>query len=110
MKLAYMFESSLSHNILSTMVLPQMEEGKHHAEIVGMYFLGDAVYMLAKGNRLGERIQKLRARMPFAVVACDQSVLGRDLDKNLIDGVTVGCFPDFYQRIESAGVQHVINF
>jgi intracellular sulfur oxidation DsrE/DsrF family protein len=110
MKVAYMFESGVSHNILNTMILPQLEESKHHAEVVGMYFFGDATYMLTKGNPIGERIQKLRAKNPFVMVVCDQSVLHREIDKNLMDGVTVGCFPDFFKAIEAAGVQHIINF
>jgi intracellular sulfur oxidation DsrE/DsrF family protein len=110
MKLAYMFESGVCHNILSTMIVPQMEEHKHHAEVVGMYFFGDATYILTKGNKLGERIQKLRTKHPFVLVVCEQSVLHREIDKNLMDGVTVGCFPEFFKAIEATGVQHIINF
>jgi intracellular sulfur oxidation DsrE/DsrF family protein len=105
-----MFESGLPHNILNTMILPQMEAGKHHAEVVGMYFFGDSVYMLMKGNKLGERIQKLRAKKPFPIVVCDQSVLHREIEMNLMDGVTLGCFPDFYKAIEANGVDSIVNF
>ena len=40
------------------MILPQLEEGRHGAEVVGMFFFDDNTYVLRKGDPIGERMGK----------------------------------------------------
>jgi sulfur relay (sulfurtransferase) complex TusBCD TusD component (DsrE family) len=107
-KLAYVFISDFSHQVLSTMILPQIESGRHGAEVVGMFFTQDRVYFLMKGTELGERIKKL-IDGGMAAIACDQCTYERGVENNLIDGVTIGCFPDFLKALAEKGVDQVVT-
>ncbi len=49
MKVAYIF-STTGHTVsykLGRMILPQLEEKRHGAEVVGMFFFDDNTYALA---------------------------------------------------------------
>lgn|SRR3972149_5165609 len=104
MKVAYIFSSNLSHRILNTMIAPQLEEGRHGVEVVGMFFFGDNCFLLVQGNAVAERLKKLAAQGKIKLLmACDQCAYEREIDKNLIDGAGIGCFPDLYAAIAQAG-------
>ncbi len=111
MKVAYVFSTNLAHRILNTMIVPQLEEGRHGADVVGMFFFVDNCYMLTKGNAVGERLKKLMSQGKIKMLmACDQCAYEREIDKNLIDGAGIGCFPDLYRAIGSVGgVDQVIT-
>ena len=111
MKVAYIFSTPLSHRILSTMVVPQLEEDRHGAEVVGMFFFVDNCFMLTKGNAVAERLKKLQAKGKIKMLmACDQCAYEREIDKSLIDGAGIGCFPDLYGAIgKVGGVDQVIT-
>ena len=60
MKVAYIFRSNMASTFqLSTMILPQLEQGNHGAEVVGMMFFDDNLYCLAQGNEVGLRLSKV---------------------------------------------------
>ena len=61
MKVAYIF-STQGHSVsfkLAKMILPQLEEGTHGVEVVGMFFFEDNNYVLQQGNPIGERLAAL---------------------------------------------------
>ena len=111
MKVAYVFSTPLSHRILSTMIVPQMEENRHGADVVGMFFFVDNCYMLTKGNAVAERLKRLLDKGKIKMLmACDQCAYEREIDKSLIDGSGIGCFPDLYGAIgKVGGVDQVIT-
>ena len=48
MKVAYIFRNDMSATFqLATMILPQLEQGNHGVEVVGMMFFDDNVYSLS---------------------------------------------------------------
>ncbi|QKR00159.1 sulfur reduction protein DsrE [Metallosphaera tengchongensis] len=79
------------------MIVPQLEEGRHGVEVVGMFFIHDNVYVPMRGNPLGERLQKLSDKIYLQ--ACDQCVYMRNLADRLIPSCRIGCFPDFYKEV-----------
>lgn len=110
MKVAYVFSSNRSYRILSTMILPQIEEGRHGAEVAGMFFFEDNAFMLVQGDAVAERLKKLMDQKKIQLLmACDQCAYERDIDKKLVDGARIGCFPDLYGALGPAGVEHVIT-
>lgn len=46
MKVAYIFSSQNSHMILDKMIVPQLLNDKHGAEVVGMMFFADNTFLL----------------------------------------------------------------
>jgi hypothetical protein len=110
LKVAYIFQSNFSHRILSTMIVPQMEENRHGVEVAGMFFFVDNTFMLVKGNAVAERLKKLLDQKKIQLLmACDQCAYEREIDKKLIDGAGIGCFPDLYKALAPAGVDQVIT-
>jgi len=109
MKVAYIFTTTLSHRILSTMIVPQMEEGRHGVEVAGMFFFADNTFMLVKGNAVAERLKKLQDKNKMLLMGCDQCCYEREIDKKLIDGAGIGCFPDLYAALGPAKVDQVIT-
>ena len=60
MKVAYIFNSNMATTFkLATMILPQLEQDIHGAEVVGMMFFDDNLFMLRKGDPVGERLAKV---------------------------------------------------
>jgi sulfur relay (sulfurtransferase) complex TusBCD TusD component (DsrE family) len=106
-KVAYVFSTS-GHTAsykLGKMILPQLEEGRHGVEVVGMFFFDDNTYVLRKGDPLGERLGKVAREQGMLLMLCDQCAAERNLAVNngngyepsgTVEGVRVGCFPDLY--------------
>lgn len=59
MKVAYIFSSQNSHMILDKMVIPQLLNDNHGAEVVGMMFFAYNTFMLTKGSSVGDRLSKV---------------------------------------------------
>ena len=107
MKVAYVFATS-GHTAsykLGRMILPQLEDGRHGAEVVGMMFFDDNNYVLRQGDPIGERLAKVAAEKGILLMMCDQCALERGLAtgepgncqvSGTVAGVKVGCFPDLY--------------
>ena len=120
MKVAYVFSTS-GHTAsykLGKMILPQLEEGTHGVEVVGMFFFDDNNYVLRAGDPLGERLSRVAAENGMLLMMCDQCALERGLAEGepgdcrvtgVVDGVTVGCFPDLYGALAGAPPDHVIT-
>jgi sulfur relay (sulfurtransferase) complex TusBCD TusD component (DsrE family) len=120
MKVAYIFSTS-GHTAsykLGKMILPQLESGKHGADVVGMFFFDDNTYVLRAGDPLGERLSKVAKEKGMLLMMCDQCALERQLAEgvpgsckpvNVVEGVQVGCFPDLYAALSANPPDQVIT-
>ena len=120
MKVAYVFSTS-GHTAsykLGRMILPQLEQGTHGVEVVGMFFFDDNTYLLRAGDPLGERLGRLAAERGMLLMLCDQCALERSLadgepgdcrPTGTVDGVEVGCFPDLYAALSTNPPDQVIT-
>lgn len=109
MKVAYIFNSTNVHKILDKMIIPQLESGSHVAEVLGMFFFMDNTMFLAKGNPIGERLSELHKKKGMIIMACDQCAIERGIENNLVEGATIGCFPNLYTCLGNSGVDQVIT-
>ncbi|HHW41637.1 MAG TPA: DsrE family protein [Syntrophomonadaceae bacterium] len=110
MKVAYVFATTNCQKILSKMIVPQLEQDGHGAEVVGMFFFMDNTFMLLKGTEMGERLQALHEKTGMLLMACDQCADERGITRDLIPGAHVGCFPSLYVALKNAGgVDQVIT-
>ena len=122
MKVAYIVNSSnAAWYKIGNMVLPQLEEGKHGATVVGLFFFDDNVYTLRKGDPIGERLASVAKKTNMLLMACDQCAFSRNLaikDEDnegsyqaieMVSGVKVGCFPDLYGALSGAIPDQVIT-
>lgn len=120
MKVAYVFSTS-GHTAsykLGKMILPQLEDGDHGVEVVGMFFFDDNTYLLRQGDPLGERLAKVAAERSILLMLCDQCALERGLASGepraarpagTVAGVQVGCFPDLYAALATNPPDQVIT-
>lgn len=120
MRVAYVFATS-GHTAsykLGKMILPQLEQGTHGADVVGMFFFDDNNYVLRRGDPIGERLSRVAENNGMLMMMCDQCALERGLAKgevgncstqDTVDGVTVGCFPDLYAALSSDPPDQVIT-
>ncbi len=120
MRIAYVFSTS-GHTAsykLGRMILPQLEEGSHGAEVVGMFFFDDNTYLLRAGDPLVERLGRVAAERGMLLMLCDQCAIERGLaegeplaarPKGTVEGVRVGCFPDLYAALAGNPPDQVIT-
>ena len=120
MKVAYVFSTS-GHTAsykLGKMILPQLEEGRHGAQVVGMMFFDDNNYILRAGDPVGERLARVAEEQGILLMMCDQCALERGLaegevgactPKGTVAGVQVGCFPDLYAGLAGNPPDQVIT-
>ena len=120
MRIAYVFSTS-GHTAsykLGKMILPQLEEGTHGVEVVGMFFFDDNTYALRAGDPLGERLGRVARDHGMLLMLCDQCALERNLAQgaplaadpvNVVEGVQVGCFPDLYRALSGNPPDQVIT-
>ena len=114
MKVAYVFATNMATTFkLSTMILPQLEQGNHGVEVVGMMFFDDNVYSLSSDNEIGKRLSNVAKDQNILLMICDQCALRRGMAtgefsqcvsgevkaKNTVDGVIAGCFPQLYSAL-----------
>ena len=104
---------------LGKMILPQLEEGRHGVDVVGMFFFDDNTFVLQKGNPIGERLSQVAADKGVLLMLCDQCALERRLARGEpghaiptkdVAGVNVGGFPDLYAALAQAAPDQVIHF
>jgi sulfur relay (sulfurtransferase) complex TusBCD TusD component (DsrE family) len=119
-KVAYVFSTS-GHTAsykLGKMILPQLEQGSHGVDVVGMFFFDDNTYLLREGDPIGERLGRLAAEHGMLLMLCDHCALERCLaegeigsavPKRTVAGVRVGCFPDLYAALASDPPDQVIT-
>ena len=124
MKVAYVFSTS-GHTAsykLGKMILPQLEQGTHDVEVVGLFFFDDNNYILRKGDPIGERLAQVAAEQGILLMMCDQCAVERGLAEGepgtfpspvqpvgTVDGVQVGCFPDLYTALAGNMPDQVIT-
>lgn len=110
MKVAYVFRSPQASFLLGNMIVPQLEGGKHGAEVAGMFFFEDNTYLLRAGDALGERLNKLAQKHGMLLMGCDLCCAQRYLVGKLVPNAKIGCFPDLYKALGNAGgVDQVIT-
>jgi hypothetical protein len=120
-KVAYIFATS-GHTVsykLGRMILPQLEEHRHGAEVVGMFFFDDNTYALRQGDPLGERLARVAREQGILLMLCDQCAAERQLavqqedgtyqPAGTVEGVRVGCFPDLYAALSTNPPDQVIT-
>ena len=124
MKIAYIFRDNMASTFqLSTMILPQLENKSHGVDVVGMMFFDDNLYVLAKGNEVGERLSKVAKEQNILLMICDQCAIRRGFGdgnfeqcgtgevkaKGTVEGVVAGCFPQLYKALSSSPPDQVIT-
>ena len=78
MKIAYVFKTDQSSTFqLNSMILPQLEQGNHMVDVIGMFFFDDNILCLQKGNEFGERLAKIAKEKNMLLMACDQCAVRR---------------------------------
>ena len=132
MKVAYVFVSPRAASYkLGQMILPQLEAGTHVVEVAGMFFFDDNVFVLRRGDPLGERLATVAHQKGVLLMMCDMCALERGLAegeprwcdaegrgrttpgecrvKDTVAGVQVGCFPDLYAALGANPPDQVIT-
>jgi hypothetical protein len=132
MRVAYVFVSPRAATYkIGRMILPQLEAGTHGVEVAGMFFFDDNVFVLRRGDPLGERLAHVAERTGMLLMMCDMCALERALAeggprwcdaegrgrtepgecrvKDTVSGVQVGCFPDLYAALAANPPDQVIT-
>lgn len=126
MRVAYVFATSgqTVDYVLGDMILPQLERGDHGVDVAGMFFFHDNTYALRSGDPIGERLADVAAEADMLLMACDRCATKRGLADqvgsyesgrgqyeatDLVDGATVGCFPDLYGALGDHPPDQVIT-
>ena len=124
MKVAYVFAASMASTFkLATMILPQLEQGNHGAQVIGMMFFDDNIYCLRQGDPIGERLAKVAKEQNILLMVCDQCAVRRGLAdgefsqcgtgevraKGFVEGVVAGCFPQLYAALGGNPPDQVIT-
>ena len=124
MKVAYVFRNDMSATFqLASMILPQLEQGTHGVEVVGMMFFDENVYALSVDNDVGKRLSKIAEQQNILLMICDQCALRRGLAegdfsqcgsgevkaKNTVNGVEAGCFPQLYSAVSGNMPDQIIT-
>jgi hypothetical protein len=109
LKVAYIFSTNNAHYILSNMIVPQLEQGKHGADVVGMFFFLDNTFLLVRGNDVGERLSNIAKDKGMLLMACDRCAIERKIADDLVDGAVMGCFPDLYKALGEVGIDQAIT-
>lgn len=124
MKIAYVFATDMAATYkLATMILPQLEQGNHRVDVVGMFFFDDNLFCLRKDDPVGERLARVASEMGILLMMCDQCALRRDLadgefdqcgtglvtPKSVVEGVRVGCFPQLYAALAPVQPDQIVT-
>ena len=124
MKIAYVFATNMASTFkLATMILPQLEQGNHGAQVIGMMFFDDNIYCLRKGDPIGERLAKVAKEQNILLMVCDQCAVRRGLAdgefsqcgtgevraRGFVEGVVAGCFPQLYSALGGNPPDQVIS-
>lgn len=124
MKIAYIFATNMASTFkLATMILPQLEQGNHGAQVIGMMFFDDNIYCLRQGDPVGERLANVAKEQNILLMVCDQCAVRRGLAdgefsqcgtgevraKGFVEGVVAGCFPQLYSALGGNPPDQVIS-
>ena len=119
LKVAYILNTPNAANYkVGDMILPQLESDSHGVDVLGIFFFDDNAFMLRSGDPKGERLAKIAAEKGMLLMMCDQCAIQRGLatgeagsavPAGVVDGVTVGCFPDLYAALGPNPPDQVIS-
>ena len=119
LKVAYILNTPNAANYkVGDMILPQLEENRHGVDVLGIFFFDDNTFMLRKGDPKGERLSKIAKEKGMLLMMCDQCAIQRRLadgeagnasPSGVVDGVSVGCFPDLYAALGPNPPDQVIS-
>jgi sulfur relay (sulfurtransferase) complex TusBCD TusD component (DsrE family) len=124
MKVAYILATNLASTTkLATMILPQLEQNNHGADVAGIFFFDDNLYCLRAGDPIGERLSRIAAEKNILLMGCDQCAVRRNLAvgtleqcgsgkitaHGLVAGAQVGCFPQLYAALAGGPPDYVIT-
>jgi hypothetical protein len=109
MKLVYVFQSARAAMLLEKMIIPQISAGNHGAEVVGMFFFDDNVFLFLPENPIGEKLTMLGSKYGFFIVCCDFCCEQRGISGRLYPGTKEGCFPDLYKLASEHLAEQVIT-
>ena len=109
MTVAYIFSTTNSQKILDKMIIPQMLEDKHGVNVAGMMFFFDNTFLLTQGCSTGDKLQKIHEKYGTLLMACDVCAIERGIEELIIPGAGIGCFPNLYAVLASAGVDQIIT-
>jgi sulfur relay (sulfurtransferase) complex TusBCD TusD component (DsrE family) len=124
MKVAYVLATNLASTTkLATMILPQLEQNNHGADVVGIFFFDDNFFCLRTGDPVGERLAAVAKAKNVLLMVCDQCAVRRNLaegnfdrcgsgqvkPRGLVEGVAAGCFPQLYGALAGSPPDYVIT-
>ena len=109
MNVAYVFSTPNASYIREKMIVPQLEESRPGASVMGMFFFVDNNYLLMRGNPTGERLARIARKTGMLLMGCDQCCYQREIADKLLEGVPIGCFPDLYKALSGAKLDQVIT-
>jgi sulfur relay (sulfurtransferase) complex TusBCD TusD component (DsrE family) len=124
MKVAYVLATNLASTTkLASMILPQMEQNNHGADVVGIFFFDDNLFCLRAGDPVGERLAAVAKKHNILLMVCDQCAVRRNLaegtfeqcgsgqvkPRGLVEGVVAGCFPQLYGALAGSPPDYVIT-
>lgn len=139
MRVAYIFATT-GHTVsykLQQMIMPQLEDDRHGADIAGMFFFDDNTYFFQNGNTHAEMLVEIAKERDILLMLCDQCAMERgfafiDSNNNLegwhhyasdaaphgethligtVDDqfIEVGCFPDLYDALSEDPPDNIIT-
>jgi hypothetical protein len=124
MKVAYILATNLASTTkLATMILPQLEQNNHGADVVGIFFFDDNLFCLRTADPVGERLAAVAKAKNILLMVCDQCAVRRNLaegtfdqcgsgqvkPRGLVEGVVAGCFPQLYAALAGSPPDYVIT-
>ena len=124
MKIAYIFKTNMAAVFqLAQMILPQLEQDTHKVQVVGMFFFDDNLFILRKGDEIGERLAKIAREKNILLMIYDACAIRRNMAKgsleqcgtglvtplDVVDGVQVGCFPQLYESLAQNPPNQIIT-
>ena len=124
MNVAYIFRNNMASTFqLSTMILPQLEKGNHGVNVLGMFFFDDNLFVLRKGDPIGERLANVASKHGILLMMCDQCAVRRRMAEGTLEqcgsgqvkpsgtvnGVLAGCFPQLYEALAGSPLDQVIT-
>ena len=124
MKVAYVLATNMASSYkLASMILPQLEQGAHGADVVGIFFFDDNLFCLRKGDAVGERLALIAKRKNILLMVCDMCAVRRGLAvgtldqcgsgavkaQGLVDRVVAGCFPQLFNALGGSPPDYVIT-
>ncbi len=124
MNVAYIFRNNMASTFqLATMILPQLEKGNHGANVLGMFFFDDNLFVLREGDPVGERLASVASERGILLMMCDQCAVRRNMAvgtleecgtgqvraSGTVNGVQAGCFPQLYAALSGSTLDQVIT-